>query len=512
MLPFNGQDPIAPLGVPSPEPELEPEPEPDSPAPNQEAKGSVAPRVIEKERPAELNQTKPTLPSGMRCEPNNEPKTVPRTGSELNWIQEVERIVRRPLYVEADRELKPEIKRELEPEIEPEPRPESKSEAKPTSKPDPTPEAKSDPKYESKSDPKPELKPELKLPFKLEPKPSEIPSLKPELQADQKPDFSPKPLAQLTPSAPPPPKQGAAQPPLPPVLDEFLRGGDLAKLIENFLPGLLKPQQLASLPSLNDPALQAFGPNPLIPAIASLPHETALPVLQLMMRMGCDPGARDAFGNTLLMYACRSGNQALCHYLLTACSGLNPQQLNQWGRNAAMVADDHGQAHLLPMLERAGVLQLPHNPALQWYFENRASYAGAGLKSDWSMFQHILGLDHFMNLRDSSGRTLLFHAVINADLNAVRFLCRTVDTPILSLLDENGASVFRHAAGIAEVEIGAAICQEMRSLRRTMPWLHKRRDDDFPYAGEALLRDPPTVYIPSHAAHLVGSAAAQENR
>ena len=106
--------------------------------------------------------------------------------------------------------------------------------------------------------------------------------------------------------------------------------------------------------------------------------------------------------------------------------------------------------------------------------DRRGDLAMAKGRQDWQPLASLLAQDHVMNLRDANGRTLLFHAVINADLEAIRFLCGCLDSPYLGWKDVYGNSVFRYTTRIPDVETGAAICEELRAYRRRTRWQHKR--------------------------------------
>lgn len=187
------------------------------------------------------------------------------------------------------------------------------------------------------------------------------------------------------------------------------------------------------------------------------------------------PSLRDAMDSTLLMLACREGHAELVAFLLESCPLAYAQALDMFGRNAAMIARDSGHPDLLALLQQAGVELQPENPALQWYLQNRGDLVTVSRTQDWQALASILSQEHFMNLRDANGRTLIFHAVMNADLEAVRFLCGCLDSPFLGWKDAYGNSVFRYTTRIANVETGAAICQELRAVRRRTRWHHKRR-------------------------------------
>lgn len=183
---------------------------------------------------------------------------------------------------------------------------------------------------------------------------------------------------------------------------------------------------------------------------------------------------RDTMDNSLLMQACREGHVELVMFLLEGCPPSYAQMLNIAGQNAAMIARDHDHPALLALLQQAGVELQPDNPALHWYLQHRSDLSTAATMQDWQPLAALLAQDHFMNLRDANGRTLLFHAVMNADLEAIRFLCGCLDGPYLGWKDADDHSVFRYTTRIPNVEIGAAICQELRTYRRRTRGHHRR--------------------------------------
>ena len=244
-------------------------------------------------------------------------------------------------------------------------------------------------------------------------------------------------------------------------------------------------------------------PPPLLSPTPSLPHEPRtppdppspslpwpwLPLPLQGTRLSPDPSGwyptlRDPLDNTLLMYACRAGRADIVAFLLESCPLPYAQALNVFGRNAAMIARDSGHSEVLAMLLQAGVELQPANPALQWYLQNRGDLAVAARMQDWKPLAALLSQGPFMNLRDANGRTLLFHAVMNADLDAVRFLCGRLDSPYLGWKDAYGYSVFRYTTRIPNVQIGAAICLELKTHRRRLRWQHSRtrRNPDVLYA------------------------------
>lgn len=57
-----------------------------------------------------------------------------------------------------------------------------------------------------------------------------------------------------------------------------------------------------------------------------------------------------------------------------------------------------------------------------------------------------------MNLADKNGQTMLFHAVINEDVDFVSFLCQQEKFPNLALRDQNQKSVFDYIKQIKDSE------------------------------------------------------------
>ena len=188
-------------------------------------------------------------------------------------------------------------------------------------------------------------------------------------------------------------------------------------------------------------------------------------------------------GNTLLMHAVRSGNEALVSYLLQSFPELHPQALNSYGQNAAMMAMASGHPELLAMLQRAGIPLQPDNPALQWYLQNRSDPLAASQLRDLKPLAAFLSQENFMNLRDANGRSLIFHAAMRADLEAIRFLCGCLTAPFLGWKDAYGNSVFRYTTRIADVELGTAICHELRALRRKTRSLYKYPKEEWETDG-----------------------------
>ncbi len=318
---------------------------------------------------------------------------------------------------------------------------------------------------------KPLLERRADFPLPLKPEPRERKRLsgeppRPERSDSPDPEFAPQPSEMRQARKPPnskptPPRtsKSAPEPDWPP--------GQL------WIWQLVPPPLLLPAPPL--PHEHGTSPDPPHP---SLPWPW-LPLPLQGNRFSPDPSGwytalRDPMDNTLLMYACRAGRADIVAFLLESCPRSYAQALNSFGRNAAMIAHDSGHSEVLAMLLQAGVELQPANPALQWYLQNRGDLAVAARMQDWQPLANLLAQGHFMNLRDANGRTLLFHAVMNADLDAVRFLCGRLDSPCLGWKDVYGYSVFRYTTRIPNVQTGAAICLELKTHRRRMRWQRSR--------------------------------------
>lgn len=396
-----------------------------------------------------------------RSEPRAEPRAEPRVEPRVEPRTEPEH--------ERRQELKRELNREQNRDPVHVPRQDAKSASRTEQRPDPRPEFNPEYRREQKQEPTPQPKPmpsadhrpELLSDPKALPQPGERPaaSYQPEPALSQRPaDLRQSMSALPPPASSPPPAPSEIQP------DWIFRSGPIQLQIP-----VPSPQDL---PGEAGRLLPWFSPVPL----AWLPQGTT----RLPDASAFYPALRDALGNTLLMQASRAGNVAMVAYLLDACPLTFAQALDIFGRNAAMIARDGGHADVLALLLQAGVKLQPDNPALQWYLQNRGDLAAAAAMQDWQPFASLLAQGNLMNLRDAQGRSLIFHAVMNADLDAVRFMCGCTTPPFLGWRDAYGLSVLRYTTRIPNVETGAAICQELRVLRRRTRWLHKRRawDDD----------------------------------
>ncbi len=72
-----------------------------------------------------------------------------------------------------------------------------------------------------------------------------------------------------------------------------------------------------------------------------------------LLKMGCSPNAMDSDGNTVLMRACRAGNEALATYILANCQEVDLHHCNDKGQDAFMLAK--GQPKLLKLLRQADI-------------------------------------------------------------------------------------------------------------------------------------------------------------
>lgn len=316
-------------------------------------------------------------------------------------------------------------------------------------------------------------------------KPAPERNVKPELYVDRRVGQSQEPPQRYCgevpkqPETPTPPTQKPQDPKQ--VLGDLPRKGEIRQTIK---PPDASPNPVPE-PTPPDDGVWRSGPialeiivPPTVPGAPELPPDSPAfwPHLQ-DAGLPRNPASwylrlRDSLGNNLLMVASRAGQPDIVAFLLETCPLSYAQALNMMGQNAAMIARDCGHTDVLLLLMQAGVALQPANPALQWYLQNRGDLADAARIQDWQPLAILLGQDHYMNLRDANGRTLLFHAVMNADLEAIRFLCGRLHAPYLGWKDVAGYSVFRYATQIPNVQTGAAICRELRTYRRRMRWQH----------------------------------------
>ncbi len=217
------------------------------------------------------------------------------------------------------------------------------------------------------------------------------------------------------------------------------------------------------------------------PAAADFRGQATLRVLQLrgrhevrehlavrLIELGCDPNACDEAENTVLMYAAKFGMAELVDCLLADCPELALHRLNFYGRNAAMIAHANGNQPVLAVLESVGVMLNPPNPALMFYQSSRERFTSVTAQEAYDQLWRLLQRTHYMNLADATGKTLIFHAVLNQDVEMVHFLCRRSDYPDLSLRDHEHRSVFDYAALIGDENKRKDIMAALKSLRSTI--------------------------------------------
>ena len=470
MKPLN--EPAARLNLPSSHPEARsvppatntvtssawPSPEPDASSLEATAARSAASSAATTLKPEPKIESRPDPSRALALPREAKPERItvaisePRTEPRPEPMRESARDLTHLLYCER----RPETRSEPGPgqlrERAKEPRQEPRQQARPGTPQDPSPQHRKEPPQQR---PEPPALPMRELedpkqrhgdgwrpvgPDLREADRSPLPAEKWQDMAAKPPDPSPKPMP------------GSKLPPDPP-----------------FRPGP-KPLHLTEPP----PTLALDGEGAMLPLPFLLSGILPAPG-QLPDAARFYLALRDAMDNTLLMQASQAGHAELVAFLLEAGSLAYARALNIFGRNAAMIARDNGHSAVLALLQQAGVELQPDNPALQWYLQNRGDLVMSARVQDWQPLAALLAQDHFMNLRDANGRTLLFHAVMNADLDAVRFLCGCLDSPFVGWKDVYGNSVFRYTTRIPNVETGTAVCQELRSYRRRTRWKHKRR-------------------------------------
>ncbi len=180
------------------------------------------------------------------------------------------------------------------------------------------------------------------------------------------------------------------------------------------------------------------------------PADQVTRVVMTMIEMGCDPSARTDSDNTLLILAAAYGMTELVDFLLTTCPELDKHALNMHGANAAMLAQEHGHADALNLLIQAGVKLQPSNPALNFYRANIQRFGGEDAPAAYAHLSNLLDGTHLINLPDETGKTLIFHAVLNEDVQTVHFLCKQDDFPDLTRIDKSGQSALDYADKIID--------------------------------------------------------------
>ncbi len=194
-------------------------------------------------------------------------------------------------------------------------------------------------------------------------------------------------------------------------------------------------------------------------------HEVREQLAVRLIELGCDPNASDELENTVLMYAAKFGMTELIECLLTDCPELALHRLNFYGCNAAMIAHSNNNQSALAILESAGAMLNPPNAAINFYESSRERFSGANAQEAYEQLWRLLQRTHYMNLADATGKTLIFHAVMNQDVEMVRFLCRRSDYPDLRLRDHDQRSVFDYAALIGDEQKRKDIMAALKALR-----------------------------------------------
>ena len=206
-----------------------------------------------------------------------------------------------------------------------------------------------------------------------------------------------------------------------------------------------------------------------------------------MIRLGLNPNGEDEYGNTMLMHACKSGNLTLTKFLLTECPNLNKDRLNIFGQTAATMAYNYNNVQLYPLLEQADISPRPDNPAIRFYISSFeiADYGSSDSETD--EYVELFKNNNYMNLPDKNGQTLLFHAVIHADVDFVSFLCQQKNFPNVSLRDKNQKTVFDYIDLIKDPLRKKEIRQCIYQLSLEADSLQKLTK--FTYSGGVLKKD-----------------------
>ena len=206
-----------------------------------------------------------------------------------------------------------------------------------------------------------------------------------------------------------------------------------------------------------------------------------------MIRLGLNPNGEDEYGNTMLMHACKSGNLTLTTFLLTECPNLNKDRLNIFGQTAATMAYNYNNVQLYPLLEQADISPRPDNPAIRFYLSSFdiADYGSSDSETD--EYIDLFKDNNYMNLADENGQTLLFHAVIHADVDFVSFLCEQKNFPNASLRDKKQKTVFDYIDQIKDPRKKKEIRQCIYRVSLKADSLQKLTK--FTYSGGVLEKD-----------------------
>lgn len=231
------------------------------------------------------------------------------------------------------------------------------------------------------------------------------------------------------------------------------------------------------------PLSKLVAPDFLKTVIRDVLHLTGSPymvgrVVKRLIEMGCDPNVCDSSGQTALMHAARYGLSDLVELLLVRGSDRFLQWLNTEGQNAAMIALDSENIAIARQLVEAGVAIDPPNPAVDFYLDNLEAFKSEGNDEVCRTFLRVLRSGNYMNLADTDGRTLIFYAVLNEDIDTVTLLCNHSNYPDLQRRDHAHKSVFDYAALIEDEEVRRQILHALKTLRSTLRPLREMRIPD----------------------------------
>ena len=176
-----------------------------------------------------------------------------------------------------------------------------------------------------------------------------------------------------------------------------------------------------------------------------------------LLILGCDPNDSDKQGNTPLMLACKAGHKDQLAIMLEQCPTINRHAVNCHGRNAAMVANESGQKHLLLTLDRAGISLHPKNPAITFYTLVQHVKGEADYRNRVSIVMNLLKEGDYLNLIDESGKTLLMHATIQGDIDMITALLSFGMGPMVHISDADGKDVLVHAKALENTYVGKLI-------------------------------------------------------
>lgn len=203
-----------------------------------------------------------------------------------------------------------------------------------------------------------------------------------------------------------------------------------------------------------------------------------------MLRLGCCADMADNLGNSVLMHACKAGGYALVKALLTEYPDLRKDWLNVHGQNAAMMPYKYGNSQLYPLLEQTGISRHPENPVINLYLSSFELEHDVSSDSEMDEYLDLFEENNYLNLADANGQTLLFHAVINEDVDFVSFLCWQDRFPNLALRDKKQKSVFDYIKQIKDPEKKIKILKLANEL--VLQNVSLKRLTNYTYSGGVL--------------------------